>query len=78
MAKLRYIGTDVGEVRVLGRHVKPEEVIEVPDELVSLEPGDGGRYAWGEDLWKVVTAPKHPKPAASDGTAPNSTEEKGD
>lgn len=55
--KVRYIGPDTDGVdvvcsgRLIASGVKPDEPIEVPDEVYAA-------HAWSEDLWSVVAPPK--------------------
>lgn len=55
--KVRYIGSDPDGVDVacsgqlIASGVKPDEVIEVPDEVYEA-------HGWSEELWAVVTPAK--------------------
>lgn len=57
--KIRYIGTEPDGVELVCSGtffgvVKPDEVIEVPDEVHAA-------HSWSEELWAVVAAPKTKK-----------------
>lgn len=57
--KVRYIGPDPDGVEVicsgtLMGTVKPDEVIEIPDDVYE-------KHAWSEELWAVVTPAKTKK-----------------
>lgn len=51
MAKLRNVSADVLNVPLLGRDVDPDQVVDVPDDLLEA-------YAWPESVWQVVTKTK--------------------
>ena len=54
MTKLRNVSTDTLELRLLGRVVAPDEVVDVPDDVFA-------EHAWPETLWAVVTPARKDK-----------------
>lgn len=66
MAKLRWRGSEPAYVSPLNRTVEPDEVVEVPDNLMARPVKDKGTgevvghegYDWPEELWSVVAESK--------------------
>lgn len=58
--KLRFLGDQPHDVRVLGRVVEPDELVDVPQDVFDA-------YAWPESLWSPepgrATTPRSDKSA---------------
>ena len=50
MATVRFIGPEPHTVPLLGRDVQPDELVEVPDDLLA-------DYTWSETNWRVEDEP---------------------
>lgn len=69
MARIRNISADTVYVQHLAREVKPDEVVEIPDDHLLPEDHEGDAHpearVWPSTIWHVVgdkTTPAHPAP----------------
>ena len=79
MPKLRFQGTEQVYVSALDRLVEPDEVVDVPDDLVhdpdnpTNEAGELVGLVWPESLWAEVSSKAKSKAAKAD--KPDDTQE---
>lgn len=51
MAKVRFVGSEPHEVPLLGRVVEPDELVEIPDDVLE-------EFEWPAAQWDVIDSSK--------------------